>query len=189
MLQQPVEAEATTEDFDDLDDLLEESTKLAKAKKQKATGRKLDSELEELLESSRDAEEHRLWEVTSVLAHFKETTCDCGCVTTRFDGWFQLSTHKRLADVHKLLRVEEFGELPAEQWTTTEEVAYCLECLSELDLPVAEPLEIFEGLGEMCCEEEGEISPQLELFDFETTDNENGEEEASLPEEACDEEL
>jgi hypothetical protein len=156
-----VENDENLDDFSDLDDLLDESTKLAKARRNKNQGRKLDAELEELLESSRDAEEHRLWEPTGMVGHFVETTCSCGQTHRTFDGWFQVFTHRRLADVHRLTRVCDPEDWEVEQWTTVRTADYCATCLDELKIPTADYLEIFDSLGEVA---EVEDDGQLDLF-------------------------
>ena len=85
----------TVDDLDDLDQLLTESTDLANARRAKATGRKLSAEQAALLESNRLAAEAELWITQHQIAHVTVTTCTCGRTWQDFSGWYAYQTQRK----------------------------------------------------------------------------------------------
>ena len=153
---------STVEDLDDLDTLLEESTALHRAKKAKATGRKLTAEQSELLEANHLAEQMQVWEGVAAVAHFIHTTCSCGSEHRRFNAWYKLLQHRR-QDSRRLVRCDDHEGLPASQHITQERVGYCHECLSNAGLPVADLEEhlILASLGEPFTQDNGQMELEL----------------------------
>ena len=151
---------STVEDLDDLDTLLEESTALAGAKRAQKQGRKLTAGQAAILESNHLAEQMQVWEPVEAVAHFIHTTCSCGHEFRRFNAWYKLLEHRR-QDSSRLVRCNDHEGLRSSQYVTHEEVGYCNECLGAVDLPLAdaEDLPILTSLGEVC-EQDNE---QLEL--------------------------
>ena len=153
---------STVEDLDDLDALLEESTALAGAKRAQKQGRKLTAEQSELLEVNRLAAEMLMWEERWAVAHFIHTTCTCGSQHLRFSGWYRLLEHRR-QNSRRLVRYPDHGGLPASQHTTQEHVAYCHECLGSAGLPPADLTEfpILSSLGEPLALDNGQLELDL----------------------------
>ena len=149
---------STVEDLDDLDALLEESTALAGAKRAQKQGRKLTDEQSELLEANRLAEQMQVWEPVEAVAHFIHTTCSCGHEQRRFNSWYKLLEHRR-QDSRRLVRCDDHEGLPASQYVTREAVGYCHKCLGTAGLPFAdaEDLSILTSLGEALEQDSGQM--------------------------------
>ena len=153
---------STVEDLDDLDALLEESTALHQAKKAKATGRKLTAEQSELLEANHLAEQMQVWEPIKAVAHFIHTTCSCGHSFRRFNAWYKLLEHRR-QESSRLVRCDDHEGLPSSRYVTKESVGYCNECLGNVGLPFAdaEDLSILTSLGEALEQDNGQMELEL----------------------------
>ena len=153
---------STVEDLDDLDALLEESTAIAGAKRAQKQGRKLTDEQAELLEANRLAEQMQVWEPVEAVAHFIHTTCSCGRGFRRFNAWYKLLKHRR-QDSSRLVRCNDHEGLRSSQYVTHEEVGYCNECLGAVGLPLAdaEDLPILTSLGEVCEQDNGQLELEL----------------------------
>lgn len=153
---------STVEDLDDLDALLEESTALADAKRAQKQGRKLTAEQADILESNRLAEETQVWEPVEAVAHFIHTTCSCGHESRRFSAWYKLLKHRR-QDSSRLVCCDDHEGLPASQYVTREAVGYCNECLGAVGLPFAdaEDLSILTSLGEVYEQDNGQLELEL----------------------------
>lgn len=149
------------EDLDDLDSLLEESTAIASAKKAKNQGRKLTLEQQEILQSNHLAAEANLWEGKEVYAHVAKTSCNCGHHFEDFRGWYQYQEQRR-GGGRRLIRTDCHEGLPAARYVTEVTVAYCSVC-SQSGLPdaTAADCDLLEALGE----QEVESVQQLVLFD------------------------
>ena len=128
---------STVEGLDDLDTLLEESTALANAKRAQKQGRKLTAEQVEALEANNLAAEMQVWEGVEAIAHFVHTTCSCGSKHRRFNAWYKLLEHRRRRASRRLVRCDDHEGLPASQHITQETVGYCHECLGTAGLPHA----------------------------------------------------
>ena len=153
---------STVEDLDDLDALLEESTALHQAKKAKASGRKLTAEQAEILEANHLAEQMQVWEGVEAIAHFIHTTCSCGHESRRFNSWYKLLEHRR-QDSRRLVRCNDHEGLPASQYITQEAVGYCSECLGGVGLPAAdlEKHSMLTSLGEPFAQDSGQMELEL----------------------------
>lgn len=153
---------SAVEDLDDLDSLLEESTALAGAKRAQKQGRKLTAEQMDILDSNNLAEQMQVWEPVEVVAHFIHTTCSCGHEFRRFNAWYKLLTHRR-QESSRLVRCDGHEGLPPSQHTTKEVVGYCHECLSAVGLPIAnvKDLSILTGLGESVEQDSGQLELEL----------------------------
>ena len=136
----------TVDDLDDLDQLLTESTELAAAKRAKATGRKLSAEQAALLESNRLAAEAELWITQHQIAHVTVTTCTCGRTWQDFSGWYAYQTQRKGTGrcLLKINRPTDF--YPQSQFISRRTSDYCPNCVS--DLPVAPAdLDLLTALG------------------------------------------
>lgn len=111
----------------DLDVLLAESTKLAGARKAKATGRKLTTEQNDLLEANQLAEELQTWQPVEVFAHVVKTVCACGNRFDDFRGWYRFDQQRR-GSGRRLIRVPAKGDVPAKQYITETVVPHCHAC-------------------------------------------------------------
>ena len=153
---------STVEDLDDLDALLEESTALAGAKRAQKQGRKLTVEQAEILESNHLAEQMQVWEGVEAVAHFIHTTCSCGHEQRRFNSWYKLLEHRR-QDSRRLVRCDDHEGLPASQHITQKTVGYCHECLSGVGLPSADLEEhsMLTSLGEPFVQDNGQVELEL----------------------------
>ena len=153
---------STVEDLDDLDSLLEESTALAGAKRAQKQGRKLTAEQADILEASHLAEQMAVWEPVKAVAHFIHTTCACGHESRRFDAWYKLLEHRR-QESSRLVRCDDHEGLPSSQYVTREAVVYCNECLGAVGLPFADAkdLSILTSLGEVYEQDNGQLELEL----------------------------
>lgn len=153
---------STVEDLDDLDALLEESTAIASAKRAQKQGRKLTAEQADILESNRLAGQMQVWEPVEVVAHFIHTTCSCGHEFRRFNAWYKLLKHRR-QDSTRLVRTNDHEGLPSSQYITQEKVGYCHECLGAVGLPFAdaEDLPMLASLGEVYEQDNGQLELEL----------------------------
>lgn len=153
---------STVKDLDDLDALLEESTALADAKRAQKQGRKLTAEQNELLEANHLAEQMQVWEPVEAVAHFIHTTCSCGHESRRFNAWYKLLKHRR-QDSRRLVRCNDHEGLPASQHITQETVGYCSECLGGVGLPAAdlEKHSMLTSLGEPFTQDSGQMELEL----------------------------
>lgn len=153
---------STVEDLDDLDALLEESTALAGAKRAQRQGRKLTAEQMGILDSNNLAEQMQVWEPVEVVAHFIHTTCSCGHESRRFNAWYKLLKHRR-QESSRLVRCDGHEGLPSSQHTTKEVVGYCHECLSAVGLPIAnvKDLSMLTSLGESVEQDSGQLALEL----------------------------
>lgn len=153
---------STVEDLDDLDALLEESTAIADAKRARKQGRKLTAAQAEILDSNRLAEQMQVWEPVEAVAHFIHTTCSCGHEARRFNSWYKLLEHRR-QDSRWLVRCDDHEGLPASQHITQETVGYCHECLGNVGLPAAdlEELPMLASLGEPFTQDNGQLELEL----------------------------
>ena len=153
---------STVEDLDDLDALLEESTALAGAKRAQKQGRKLTAEQSELLEANHLAEQMQVWEGVEAVAHFIHTTCACGSEHRRFNAWYKLLEHRR-QDSRRLVRCDDHEGLPSSQHITHEQVGYCHECLGRVGLPKAdlEEISMLTSLGEPFVQDNGQMELEL----------------------------
>lgn len=183
---------STVEDLDDLDALLEESTALAGAKRAQKQGRKLTDEQADILESNRLAEQMQVWEGVEAIAHFIHTTCSCGHEQRRFNAWYKLLEHRR-QDSRRLVRCDDHEGLPASQYITQEAVGYCSECLGGVGLPAADLEEhsMLTSLGEPLEQDSGQM--ELELLAGEAQGDAmlaelDSESEAEEPIEGCEDE-
>lgn len=176
---------STVEDLDDLDALLEESTALADAKRAQKQGRKLTAEQAEILESNHLAEQMQVWEPVEAIAHFVHTTCSCGHESRRFNAWYKLLRHRR-QDSARLVSCDDHEGLPSSQYITQEKVGVCDECLGAVGLPFADAknLSILTSLGEVYEQDNGQL--ELELLSGEAKGDamlaelgEGGEDEAA----------
>ena len=153
---------STVEDLDDLDALLEESTALAGAKRAQKQGRKLAAGQAAILEANHLAEQMQVWESVEAVAHFIHTTCSCGHEFRRFNAWYKLLEHRR-QDSSRLVRCDDHEGLPSSQYVTREAVGYCNECLGAVGLPFAdaEDLSILTSLGEVYEQDNGQLELEL----------------------------
>jgi len=153
---------SAVEDLDDLDALLEESTALAGAKRAQRQGRKLSAEQNELLEANHLAEQMQVWKPVEAVAHFIHTTCSCGHESRRFNAWYKLLVHRR-QESSRLVRCDGHEGLPSSQHTTKEVVGYCHECLSAVGLPIAnvKDLSMLTSLGESVEQDSGQLELEL----------------------------
>lgn len=153
---------STVEDLDDLDALLEESTALAGAKRAQRQGRKLTAEQMGILDSNNLAEQMQVWEPVEAVAHFIHTTCSCGHAFRRFNAWYKLLKHRR-QESSRLVRCDGHEGLPSSQHTTKEVVGYCHECLSAVGLPIAnvKDLSMLTSLGESVEQDSGQLALEL----------------------------
>lgn len=153
---------SAVEDLDDLDALLEESTALAGAKRAQRQGRKLSAEQNELLEANHLAEQMQVWKPVEAIAHFIHTTCSCGHESRRFNAWYKLLVHRR-QESSRLVRCDGHEGLPSSQHTTKEVVGYCHECLSAVGLPIAnvKNLSMLTSLGESVEQDSGQLELEL----------------------------
>ena len=160
---------STVEDLDDLDALLEESTAIASAKRAQKQGRKLTAEQSELLEANHLAEQMHVWEPVEAVAHFIHTTCSCGHEFRRFNAWYKLLQHRWQEGSARLVRTDDHEGLPSSQYITQEQVGYCHECLSTAGLPMQDAwnMPMLSSLGEVFMEEDGQL--ELDLLAGETT--------------------
>ena len=149
---------STVEDLDDLDALLEESTALAGAKRAQKQGRKLTDEQNELLEANRLAEQMQVWEPVEAVAHFIHTTCSCGHSFRRFNAWYKLLKHRR-QDSSRLVRCNDHEGLRSSQHITQETVGYCHECLGNVGLPATDLEEhpMLASLGKSFTQDSGQM--------------------------------
>lgn len=134
--------------FDDLDDLLSESTALAEAKKAKAQSRKLTEEQRSLLEANHLATEAELWITQSCIAHITVTGC-AQCHTERedFAGWYAYQTQRK-GKARRLLRVhapEDF--LPRTQYVSRHVAGWCPACLVSLPVATHGDIDLLETLA------------------------------------------
>lgn len=153
-------AATEVDDLEDLDQLLEESTAIAKAKKDKAQGRKLTSEQNELLIANHLAAEANLWEAKEVYAHVVKSSCQCGNHFEDFRGWYQYQEQRR-GGGRRLIRCDDHDGLPAARYVTEEVTAYCHAC-GPVGLPTAgiADCDLLEALGEP----EETVDCQLAMF-------------------------
>lgn len=153
---------STVEDLDDLDALLEESTALAGAKRAQRQGRKLTTKQNELLEANHLAKQMQVWEPVEAIAHFIHTTCSCGHESRRFNAWYKLLKHRR-QDSSSLVRCNDHEGLPSRQYVTREAVGYCNECLGAVGLPFADAagLSMLTSLGEVYEQDNGQLELEL----------------------------
>ena len=153
---------STVEDLDDLDALLEESTALAGAKRAQKQGRKLTAAQADILESNHLAEQMQVWEPVEAVAHFIHTTCSCGHESRRFNAWYKLLEHRR-QESSRLVRCDDHEGLPASQHITQEAVGYCSECLGSVGLPAADLEEhsMLTSLGEPLEQDNGQMELEL----------------------------
>ena len=164
-----VKAQGTDfKDLDDLDTLLEESTAIANAKRAQRQGRKLTESQSELLEANELSQAMQIWDEVEVVAHFTQTTCACGHGYRRFNAWYKVLKHKR-QDAARLVRCEDHEGLPSSQFTTLEPVGYCHECLSTAGLPQASIDEhpLLTSLGEQLPQSDEQL--ELELTEAHAT--------------------
>lgn len=153
---------STVEDLDDLDALLEESTALAGAKRAQKQGRKLTAEQMDILESNNLTEQMAVWEPVEAVAHFIHTTCSCGHESRRFNAWYKLLKHRR-QESSRLVRCDDHEGLPSSQYVTREAVGYCNECLGAVGLSFADAkgLSILTSLGEVYEQDNGQLELEL----------------------------
>ena len=139
---------AEVEDLSDLDQLLDESTALASARKAQRQGRKLTAEQSDLLESNRLAAEINQWQGQAVYAHIVRTSCECGNHYNDFRGWYHYETQRK-GGGRRLIRKDCREGLPASQYVTEAITSYCPACAPQ-GLPTAtlEDLDILSSLGE-----------------------------------------
>ncbi len=126
---------ADSDDLSELDDLLGESLTIAAARKAAKSGKKDVSS--DLIDIAQAADAALQWEPTTAIARFIEQHCDCGATHTRFDSWFILSQHRRIADGRRWKRTDSHEGLPATQYTVREDVTYCADCVSNDEYPLA----------------------------------------------------
>lgn len=132
--------------LDDLDALLEESTSLANAKRAKAQGRKLSADQAALLENNRLAAEAELWITQHLIAHVTVTTCTCGRTWQDFSGWYAYQTQRK-ATGRRLLKVDRpEGPYPRSQFISRHTSDYCPSCVSGLPVAPVE-LDLLTALG------------------------------------------
>ncbi len=153
LLEEPTVEEAHPETLD-LDSLLLEAVSLAEAKK---TSRKSGKPRQDpaLADIAQAAEAALVWVAEYAVAKFTETHCSCGASHRAFDGWFVVSNHKRDPHAKRFIRSADHHDLPSWQYTSLQEVDYCTDCVSELDLPRA-TLELRTGIDALgtpaeCC--------------------------------------
>lgn len=156
--------EAPTPDLDDLNDLeslLDESVTLAKAKRDKALGRKLSGKQLVTLTANEIAQHELVWEGVAVIAHFKETLCACGEVTRVFDGWFLYERHRRQVGSIRLARIQGLvpTDLPQFQHVSDRTAGACACCMPVLPTArVADFPTIIElGMSEVSNLAQGEL--------------------------------
>jgi len=154
---------STVEDLDDLDALLEESTALAGAKRAQKQGRKLTAEQADIIESNRLAAEINQWQGQAVYAHIVRTSCECGNHYDDFRGWYHYETQRK-GGGRRLIRKDCPEGLPASQYVTEAIIPYCPACAPQ-GLPTATPddLDILLSLGEPEVMNEGQGELTLEF--------------------------
>lgn len=128
--------EEADDDLSDLDSLLAESTKLAKASRDRNQGRKLTAEQLEILAANEAAANMRLWEEQAQVAHFVTSACTCGHVETRFSAWYKI-IHHRTQSSSQLIRCAAVSDLPKFRHVTHEQVSSCMHCVSMKDFDAA----------------------------------------------------
>lgn len=129
-------ADPEPDDLSDLDSLLAESTKLAKANRDRNQGRKLTAEQQEILAANEAAANMRLWEEQAQVAHFITSECTCGHVETRFSAWYKI-IHHRTQSSSQLIRCAAVSDLPKFRHVTHEQVSSCMHCVSMGDFDAA----------------------------------------------------
>ena len=136
----------TVDDLDDLDQLLAESTDLANAKRAKATGRKLSAEQAALLESNRLAAEAELWLTQFYVAHTTIEFCACGAIHEGFAAWYAYQTQRNKAG-RRLLRVPRAEQgMPASRYHTQHDVSACHMCVASLPQLTVDDLDLLGSL-------------------------------------------
>lgn len=134
------------DDLDDLDQLLAESTDLANAKRAKATGRKLSAEQAALLESNRLAAEAELWLTQFYVAHTTIEFCACGAIHEGFAAWYAYQTQRNKSG-RRLLRVPRAEQgMPASRYHTQHDVGACHMCVASLPQLTVDDLDLLGSL-------------------------------------------
>lgn len=136
----------TVDDLDDLDQLLAESTDLANARRAKATGRKLTTEQAALLESNRLAAEAELWLTQFCIAHTTIEFCTCGAVHEGFAAWYayQIQRNNKGRRLLRIPRAEQF--MPASRYHTQHDVGACPKCIASLPQLTVDDLDLLGSL-------------------------------------------
>ena len=159
---------------EDLDSLLTDSINIAAARKavKRAPAGKADPALVAIAEA---AEAALRWNPEAAIARFVDVQCSCGAHSRRFDGWFILSLHRTDLTARRFARAEDHNDLPSWHYVAQETVAYCAECVSAEDLPLATPdyLIGLSALGEPANALEGQLDI---IFEPQTTLIESAEE-------------
>ena len=136
----------TVDDLDDLDQLLAESTDLANAKRAKATGRKLSAEQAALLESNRLAAEAELWLTQFYVAHTTIEFCACGAIHEGFAAWYAYQIQRNKSG-RRLLRVPRAEQgMPASRYHTQHDVSACHMCVASLPQLTVDDLDLLGSL-------------------------------------------
>ena len=136
----------TVDDLDDLDQLLAESTDLANAKRAKATGRKLSAEQAALLESNRLAAEAELWRTQFFVAHTTIEFCTCGAIHEGFAAWYAYQIQRNKSG-RRLLRVPRAEQgMPASRYHTQHDVSACHMCVASLPQLTVDDLDLLGSL-------------------------------------------
>lgn len=136
----------TVDDLDDLDQLLAESTDLANAHRAKATGRKLTTEQAALLESNRLAAEAELWRTQFCIAHTTIEFCACGAVHEGFAAWYayQIQRNNKGRRLVRIPRAEQ--GMPASRYHTQHDVGACPKCIASLPQLTVDDLDLLGSL-------------------------------------------
>lgn len=137
------------DDFEDLDQLLNESLAVAEAKRSQKLGRRLNADQQLALEANAAAERFVTWKTVACIAHIELTVCKCGAGFELFSSWYRLETSKREHGKQQLTALAEPLEgFPRSQYRTMREVPACSDCLP--DLPATNEVEfpILESLGD-----------------------------------------
>lgn len=137
----------------DLDDLLEESTQLAEAKRNAKLGRRLTADQADLLEANRQAAEADVWEDLCTIGHVTKVSCACGNHFREFHGWYKYQEQRR-GNGRRLVQSDDHEGLPASYYLTERTTKWCQDC-APVDLPLAEPgdLDLLATLGDPAVEE------------------------------------
>lgn len=131
---------AILDDFDELNDLLADSLKLADARKAVKRAKANNGIVApELADIAAAAEAALRWTPQAAVARFVEEHCNCGASHRRFDGWFILSQHRQDQSARRLVRSDSHENLPAWHYVAEEVVSECAECLDSQELPLATP--------------------------------------------------
>jgi len=137
------------DDFEDLDQLLNESLAVAEAKRSQKLGRRLNADQQLALEANAAAERFATWKTVACIAHVELTVCKCGAGFELFSSWYRLEMSKREQGKQQLTALAEpLSGFPTSQYRTMREVPTCSECIP--DLPVTDESEfpILESLGD-----------------------------------------